>query len=479
MLMANIDNIRKSFFEESSQSSLGRLGFVGFLFFLLATMGIASTGSGRWLMFGSLSIRMVLLIISGCLTLPILIKNIKKILLNQFTVSLILLAIVIAINAARGILSENNNYVLMQDLRGFAYFIVFPLLLVYLKDKKRLEIFMKCIIFSSTLLGVVVLWVAIQFAFTMGLSGWNFYHLHEISFIWIVVEGDLILRIFSQSHLYFICNIAFSIYFYLREKPKKYTFIYCISSSLSLLGIWVTFARSSYLAVFVGAVIVMIAVLLINKQYKYVLLYGIKTVALFGFLIFVISFPSTSNYLSLGISRVLVSFESYEWRGDYIPAEEYTPPYEPEHPMQVTIDSDALRALTAANLREQIMQSPIFGSGLGAATTVRDDGFTEFFYLDTVNKMGIVGLFTYLLPLILMLIIATRAIYLFLKKKADQPQIVIIVIACLIAFMTASIFNPYMNSLLGIFMYCTAMAICSADVFNKTSIKEQLSGIDI
>ena len=88
---------------------------------------------------------------------------------------------------------------------------------------------------------------------------------------------------------------------------------------------------------------------------------------------------------------------------------------------KVTETGDEMRAETVRDLKEIIAEYPLIGKGLGATTEARG-GADEYFYLDMLARMGIVGLTLYMLPILLSLI---RRLHLrnlpALKEQEQKP----------------------------------------------------------
>jgi len=70
---------------------------------------------------------------------------------------------------------------------------------------------------------------------------------------------------------------------------------------------------------------------------------------------------------------------------------------------EITANSNETRAATVNGLKAIIKEYPVIGRGLGATGEERD-GADEYFYLDVLARMGIVGLLLYMMPLLLVLL---------------------------------------------------------------------------
>ncbi len=132
------------------------------------------------------------------------------------------------------------------------------------------------------------------------------------------------------------------------------------------------------------------------------------------------------------------------------------------HYLDITQQSDQLRAVTQAELMDLIQKNPVFGNGLGASAPSRLDGLDEYFYLDVLARMGIVGLILYVLPFVFISAYSLK----YYKKLVSNPGVVS-VFCGMLGFWAITWFNPWMNAVLGIAMY----ALCSAtpDIINENT----------
>lgn len=126
--------------------------------------------------------------------------------------------------------------------------------------------------------------------------------------------------------------------------------------------------------------------------------------------------------------------------------------------MMITQRSDNLRQTTQSELKALIANNPVFGNGLGVYAPSRDtgkglpsDGLDEYFYLDMLARMGIVGLVLYMLPF------GYLAVYALANKKKLIAQPCVVAMLCgMMGFWAITWFNPWMNAALGI----TGYALC-------------------
>ena len=437
---------------------------LGFILFCLFAFDCSISGSGKWLMIGRLSIRMILLMFSLFLTFPSVLKSYKQIITNKFTLLLFLFAIILFVGVVRGILVRNRMDVFWGDIKGFIYLGMYPMVLLLLQNKKRIEFLMQCMIIGSTLLALIILFFQIVYIFTHAYAGINMDNLLNIRFIAINPMTPTLIRLFPFSNIFFICNCAFSFYFFF--KGRKYSIIYIVTSVFSLIALLLTYTRSTYLGFVVCILLLVSFFFLIRNAHRTIIRYGILTVLLFGISISALGFMGSTNYLKYGVERCLISFNSSSANGSSVGENEL---------LETTVVGDSLRHETVNELKTMIKQSPIIGNGVGAAVKCRKDGLTEYFYLDLINKMGLIGLCAYIFPALIMgigLISQWRT-----RKKQDISLLHLktTMFSCLIGFMVVSIFNPYMNAVLGIMMYCVTMGTYCCESINSDEGMDNLT----
>ena len=123
--------------------------------------------------------------------------------------------------------------------------------------------------------------------------------------------------------------------------------------------------------------------------------------------------------------------------------------------LKAEVESIEVREEREASAIENFKQSPIFGNGLGVVNA-SDNETIEYFYLDLLSKMGIVGLILFLLP-------AVWAFYTIIKEKNNySKEQRLLSLACwfgLLFLMIISYFNPCMNTSWGLMVYGLVIAI--------------------
>lgn len=256
-----------------------------------------------------------------------------------------------------------------------------------------------------------------------------------------------------------------------------------------MFALLMSYTRAVYLAAFIAAV-VLVAVFWIwgNRESRVRLWKHLMTATLvFAVITGGLSVIMGTNYLDHGLRRVVATFGSGEeaTAAAVVPQKQeatvetgnaqapqvlllsnvtrVTPKPAEGHSNAeaMTRDSDKIREMTTREMKEYIRSEPVLGHGLGKALTCREDGYTEYFFLDVLVKTGIIGLILYLLPVLWMLV---RLI----KKGLSKPDKLILGswLAVLLGFMGFSYYNPYMNASLGVLFYC-----CTIGVFTNLKCK--------
>ncbi len=273
--------------------------------------------------------------------------------------------------------------------------------------------------------------------------------------------------------------IAVFFCFYFQCKNKEIKWHYVATTALCFLAILFSFTRSIFLSALIGLFLSVFLVLLSGHGrilFKHLLFSTIVVAVLLigAYLAF------GANYLGFAYQRTAGS--------DVVPEKNAVPQENGEAaPNQDVLDnlnddagyidrsknpreqtdaylhyseivSDQYRQYTLSAMLAKIKISPIVGNGLGAVIKYRD--YNEFFYLDVMMKMGIIGLLLYLAPAFLCGYWFFREIK-YLRRGPPyniQMLLVGVIVAGFLAVCIFSFFNPYLNAALGIMMYSFGIA---------------------
>lgn len=418
--------------------------------FCILLIDCAVTGGGHWFLIGPLSFRMLFGLIAILFSLPAFFMRFREIIKSPIIISFVVFFLYLVFCAFIGILNNNRMDVLRSDLFGFSWLFLVPVAMVVITSQKRLELVFKCLVLSSVLQALMITAINLYCLFNPQYSQEIFDVFIQTQMGYAETISDNLFRIFTKSSPYLIVSVICMIYLQIRS--AKFNWFYAVGSGLCLGGLLLTFTRSIYGAM-VGIILAVILYFFFTKEYRKRLLQHIA----FGFLaalviIMLQQVISGVNYVHFAISRALSLDVVTEEMIDEGKAT--VQQVEKQQYIEVTKNSDDFRNMTMQQLKAMISERPVFGHGLGASISYREDGLVEYFYHDNINKTGIVGLALYLLPIGLILLTFFRVLII----KQNQMILLGIVGVCgLFAFLVSSYFNPYMNAALGISCYAVAL----------------------
>ncbi len=425
-------------------------------------------GAGRFLSFGAISYRMILLALVLIASVPVLLSRWKEIIKNKYVVMVLLFGFWMIVATIIGVLNENRTSLIATDIKGFMYFALLPAAVCIITNKDRLQTLMKAMMYASAVSGILLI-----LSLCMFLGAPEIYAVINKALSSGMIASFSIIspklpRMFFKSVMYLLCGCAFSVYFQAKSE-KKFKIHYVLITAVSLFGMFMTFTRSVYLGAFFAALgtVVFLFIFGNKTQRKNTMIHLGGSVALFLAIVLTFSAISDSNYLKFAIMRSVASEnvpadtedESSEDETDTEDSESETldeDDYQEQY-IEITIKSDKIREETLRGLYRNISKSPIIGIGLGAEFPERPTGLNEYFYLDLWSKGGIIGLGLYLAPILLML----RTIIKRFKQFTMNHVGALLSFSILVGFLAFSWFNPYMNAALGIIFYCCVIGMFS------------------
>lgn len=449
-----------------------KMNLLSFAFLCLFLLDCCIMGGGRYFNICGITFRMMLGI--GCLVFsaPSLLKDWRTTIKQPVNLLIVPFVIWFVICAIRGIVEGNNYEVLVSDVKGFLYLFLVPVSVNCVRGKKRIRTIMNVILLGATIQALLIL--GINLYCELGSANWkDLYqplmdiHLGTISNI----SG--IYRIFMRSSPYLIVASVIAIYRQLENERLKVSYI--IITAIYLFSLLLSFTRSLYGSFFVTATVIVFVVLIvcpkqIGKTIKHLMVSAVVTLVLItaGEVVF------EANYFNFAIARTLGTevkeSPASKLRGNIRkllagkqPADDNTMDEDddiitPEEYLEQTRQSDELRRITKKELIELFQAKPIVGHGLGAFAPSRN-GPDEYFYLDVLARMGIIGMVLYVLPYIYIFVVAT-------KKKS------VLLTACLcLPFWLATNFNPWMNAAIGI--SCYAITVTAAAEEFRLHIRQE------
>lgn len=500
----NITDIWNRFREASWLEKCNLLAFGCLLAFVF---DCSFSGGGHYVTFGPLSPRMIFAIGALALSVPGWLKNLRKYLTNPILLMFLVFLVYLAICAVRGFLADNRRNVLMSDLKGFMWLFLVPVFMGTVTSRKRFDKVLSAIMAGAVVQALLVFVINhicnfVENGITLVYLPFAALQLGTINHVSVQM-----FRIFTSSCPYMVIACAIALFRQIREEKIRVRYVAVVVLCLS--AILLSFTRSVYGCVFVVLACTVVALLWFYRKeaLKITKFIAISVAAILCF-VFILEFVYSSNYLNFAVSRTLgmepkpsyaVSLRQ-KWDSSDLkqnietglkelltPKKENTE-IEATEPsttdkkeeikqeqeainkqdmaqqqqyMDLTLRSDELRQVTMGELKDLIRQSPIFGNGLGAHAPSRvmgldpaTDGMDEYFYLDVLARMGIVGLVLYLLPF------GYITVCCFKKCRELRAFHGGVALMCgIIGFWAITWFNPWMNAALGITGYSLASTL--------------------
>lgn len=450
-------------------------------------------GAGRLIEFGPLTFRMLLLVILFIFCTPLFLKNLKELLKCKYIIFGISFLALLVLTAVIGFLNNNRTELIITDLKGFAYFAFLPCAIILMNSREKILTLSKIAMYSAAVLALIhIVFICFYIAEAPWITAFE-------SFCWdrkfFYISYQISAQNVRVSFLSLICLLlgtAFSIYFSVKENTKISKTVYPVITAICVFSLFMSYTRSVYLALAVTAIVFVVFLLFASAKKERTSALKNITVAMVVFFIIVGGFYAKTgeNYFTYGLSRVFVGMEFSENNNDDTTVSSSNDksdvsssndgndssagaqedddtssttsqteeiPYHPELDsfQQNTIMSDSLRATTVNDLINNIKESPLIGLGLGAEIPSRPSGLNEYFFLDLMSKMGIIGFGCYISPIIFM------AVELFRLFRAKQKDVLLATawFCVLLGLVAYSYFTPCMNSSVGILLYCCTMGV--------------------
>lgn len=419
---------------------------IGSICLCLFFFDCAASGSGRYLTIGPLTPRIVLTGIIMLCAAPSFFRKIDKQIKNPLNWLVMAFLCYMVFEAFRGQAFGNNAAVMSSDVKGFIYMLLIPGMLGLLEEEKDVRQTVNAVLAGCFVQAFVCVMSNII------LSGFapSFYEAY-VEGIWSINWGTILpceygaYRVFCKSSIYLVAACAILLCRIIRTEKKGAMIGYAALFLLNSEAITLTYTRSIYLTAGT-ALLLIVAFCLWACPIRKTLLRTAVLLVLFVALTYVQELVLKQGVFQYACARCFnydlsahISLP-HTWEEGDVDMKE------------ITANSNETRAATVNGLKEIIRENPLIGRGLGATGEDRD-GADEYFYLDVLARMGIIGLLLYLLPALLALIRLYR------RRRAlrETPETGAIVVG-LIGFLIATYFNPWMNAVLGIAWYALTLA---------------------
>lgn len=419
-------------------------------------------GSGRWLSFGSLSIRMVLFIACFVLTLPSLFQRLRSFCTHPHTILCVLLGFYLIIAAVIGFKLGNSSAFIKADITSFLTLALLPGFLSVIRNPKRVLLMDDVIFYSSLALGVVTTAIHFYLAFAShsglnALNGWlNSHYLGGLATLSTGLQ-----RIYIRSQIFLQVGLLLGLQKIWCKKGIARWLLFTAEAVIAYACL-ITYTRGFWLGFALSACILLV---LYPQQWKrYLSTIGLTVLLLIG--LFLLS------WLSYGKPLAAVEIVN-RFNPDLIGGAVFLPgtsdPTNPSEdpvtdPTDPSTGSDAdqaavlLRQESLRMLGEKISARPLFGNGLGANLDgIRDDGKTEYMYYDMVMKLGIVGFALFFAAFFLPVfpLLKRRIRWLTANRQLQWDSLENCNTALLVSFIGVaftSYFNPFLVNPMGILL---------------------------
>lgn len=409
--------------------------------------------SGRWLNFGSISIRMVLFVLCFAVTLPNVISQIRKLFSHPNVILALGLCLYLVLAAVIGWKNGNNPQFIKADITSYLTLALLPGFLTTVSTNKRLSWLLDMVYYGALALGAITVAIHFYLAFAdhNGINGLNDW-LNDHAMGGLANLGTGVLRVYMRSQIFLQVGLLLGI-------RKIWTvsgyrrFLYFLAEGLLAYGCLMTYTRGFWMGFAISAVLLLILEPIHWK--KYLSTVGVTLLVIIG--LFLLS------WLSYGKPAAAQEFVA-RFNPDLIAG--IAPPVE-EPPIEIPTEPDTpdanetaviIRQKSLARLYELIGEKPILGNGLGTNLDgIRTDGKVEYMYLDTFMKLGLVGfaLFcgVFFLPVIALGKRHIQSLKVGKDVAIDSPSMEkSILLAAFLGVAVTSYVNPFLINPMGILL---------------------------
>lgn len=359
-------------------------------FFIVLLLELFLLGSGQFLSFGGLSLRMVFYSIAISSSVILLLEGIK--IAKKVFLFLLVYISMLSFSSCLGIINGADSTQISENLKPLLFaFMILPFSM-FITNISRVILVSKLIKLSGLIMGVSFISVLLLLLFGYMDFSTIYILLSSDANDFMMNDGENI-RIFYKGFLYL--NIAFIFYIYSNDKYKL------LILSLLFIAILLTFTRGFILALILAFILVFI---LEYKQKKSIIA------------------------LTFIVTAILITIPFYaSFVGD-------------------KSESDSIRILQIQQVFDVITLSSFFmGHGYGIGVPIRPNGM-EITFLEIFHKQGILGLFLWIG--FLFYIIYN---YLNIKNSTYKRVVKPFIVSTFFVYMQ-SLTNPYLNNPIGMSM---------------------------
>ena len=452
-----------------------------FFTIILYFLDIILLGGGTLTRIGGVSTRMILFIITILASIPGILREYKKYLTNKYCISVVIFMLLVTVAFILGISNGNSRTIMMTDIKGFLnILIVFPIMYA-LDTKENIIALIKTM--TVALIGIAFLTLILSFYMKMPLDMqsivYEFFNKNVLCGITCLNQNVTRVFFHTAGRLFFI-GFMFLLTYTVINPDKR--FIKETGLALLICACFVSYTRSIYLGIFVCFVCFSIFVVFLfrNKVKQYFIsIFHMSIMACV--IVLLLGILQNDNLISVAVNRCLIATtesntlqekEEENISGLDIQEEESIlssdnnmmknsgKDYSSEGKLD-DIDAEKtnleIRMLRKEMAVANIKRSPIIGNGLGVVNDINGEHI-EYFYLDLLSKMGIVGILVFFTPFIMTILDLVK----YRKKYSDETALLLFSsIIGVLFLLIISHFNPCMNTNVGLSVYCLSMCIAS------------------
>lgn len=449
-------------------------------FFLLLYVAENAVGSsGHLVSFGPVSLRMLLFAACFLLTIYFVFVQRRDVLKDQRIVLIVLFAIWLLFCTLLGINFKNQTNFIWSDLSSFLGLALFPGFIVILESQRNIKKLIEVVFWSALVLSVIT--IGIHLCIPIGgeevICSINTF-LNSKSLGGLALLNSGMHRVYMRSQIFIQVAIIYGVWLiYNRNGKSRISILIC--EGIMLFALLLTYTRGFWLGFLVSSILLL---LLEFKNWNKLLAIAGIALCVMGIFVGISTWVYNSPcVLTEAVSRIspdlLANHEvnnnvenvgtiGNEESTDLI-TDEAAGNTNKENLPEVSINQSAeemtmtdianlsaleIRSKTLEGLKERISDHPIIGNGLGSnLTEIREDGRTEYMYLDILLKTGIIGLILFLL------VFFRSPIMLLIKCLKEKNEIskkdklcAEVLVSSYIGVAVTSIFNPFLNNPMGI-----------------------------
>lgn len=437
--------------------------------------------SGRWLSFGPLSIRMVLFILCIFATFPPLVHRLKTVMTHPQVVVTVLFGADLLLCVMLGLKQGNVTGFIWADLSGFLALALVPGFFVVMGNRGAIERAIKVIFFSALALGIITVGLHFWLAFAQGkainqVNDW----INEYSLGGLALLNSGSHRIYFRSQIFLQVALLYGVWAY-NKATRRVRICLLMAEGILLFALILSYTRGFWLGFAASAVLVLILEITNWKRLLTVAGGALAVVAI------LVGLSTLCYHRPVVLREIVDRFDPNLLVSSVTPNQEATLPsaeatvpttetVEAPEKTQTDIANEAavnIRGETLAALKEKIKRSPIIGSGLGTNLDgIRNDGKTEYMYLDILMKTGFVGLL-----LFMAVYFGFIPVWICRKSKAQKQNRNSIaarnhfLLAAYLGVALVSFFNPFLDNPMGTML----LMLTSTALWTEDSAKESES----